>query len=105
MDKNTVDALPRAAIDGSASPIICGFTAINAMAGLAGTPSFTCTPVPRNQSLGYGSKTQMAVGDKPPDNHPASIADPILPQPKRTMPRSSIAAIDMKKPSLHCAGS
>ncbi len=41
IDTNRVEPLPSSAISGSASPIICGFTAIRITAGLSGRPSFT----------------------------------------------------------------
>ncbi len=65
-DTNSVSPPPSAASVGSASPIICGFTAINTMAGASGSDWFRCSPSrPFSQSDGCGSITQTEAAGKP----------------------------------------
>ncbi len=54
--------------------------------------------MPRTQSEGAGSSTQTAVGGNPRASHPASIADPILPQPRITIPRAAMSLKSMLSP-------
>src|SRR6056297_24345 len=86
-ETKSVSPPPIAAIAGSASPIICGFTAMRTIAGLSGRSPLIVTPVDVSQSDGFGSITQTDVAGNPSASQPSSIAEPILPQPTRTNPR------------------
>mgnify|MGYP003331565436 CR=1 FL=1 len=53
---------------------------------------FKFTPVADSQALGCGSDIQILDAGIPESNHPASIAEPILPQPMRIRPRALMSS-------------
>ncbi len=94
----SVSPLPKAPTSGKASAIICGFTAITAIAGLSGKSAPMFTPCALSQSDGCGSITNTDFGGSPVRSQPRSIAEPILPHPSITSPRVATSFISMKAP-------
>ena len=98
-DTNTVSPPPRPVTVGIASAISCGLTANRTIAGFSGRsaliwmPSRSCT-----HAGAWGSMIQTARGSIPRSSHPCNMAEPIRPQPSKTIPRALISEKSMSTP-------